>query len=154
MLNCDPQQVSRDRRGHPERAAVARRATAASAAESETEPTDVPATETTRSDPPRYRSTCMHPPTQPPQAFLLTLTLTLLLAACTNETDEVDPATTLGRFCDTMSTVWFNCGYRADKATCLSKWSSVPDAKLAQALRCAVDSCEEMNQCLSSLFSH
>jgi len=65
---------------------------------------------------------------------------------------KVPPTETLIEFCDALGPVWFNCGYMADKGQCLTTWSRWSDHLLSQALSCAVDSCEAMDQCLSDVF--
>lgn len=67
---------------------------------------------------------------------------------------KVAPSKVLIRFCDALSPVWFNCGYKADEDECLKRWSRWSDRLLEQALSCAVDSCEEMDVCLSNVFQY
>ena len=70
-----------------------------------------------------------------------------LVSATQSPTDAVI------EFCETLSPVWFDCGYQADLIRCAESFHMWGRDILTEAMECAsAPSCEEVEQCLDNTF--
>ena len=65
---------------------------------------------------------------------------------------NLEPTAARVDFCETMSPVWFDCGYWADVHECIQQFALWSDAVLGDAAQCTEGSCEEVEQCLTWVF--